>query len=744
VELNCRSFGILMVIISLLVTSSALLFGSLGPLPASPGSAADPLPSLSVEEDTLKTTASSRSNLPVGIKDDASGPLPETISPQDAPDVKGYDSWRTVNPEDVGSAERKECTRPQCKWLSKLISAKLDWTIKPCHDFYSHVCSAKWFGSSEEPFEKVNFRSQNVAMLMHALNAYIKGKTSANPWQRNAATFYKECLNLKADRTLSGLKPRFPMWPLTKLTSDSTLARLSSYCKRYFRVDPLLVSYLSDVGGHLENFTRYVTSPILPRARFQLLYPNAREEDYLALIRSLLPGKDGERIAREILKLEMALGRITSREFVSLADRILRVPHLTTGSTVWDLLLQALTDGRREVRTLDFTYASNLMAVLRDTSSPLDTANFIIYSALLHLSPLLQNMSSLVPLGMDETVRGVPTHVQGCLRLTEKAYERGMRILALMALGAKDWSPEKPKATAMLSLISDLKQSLSKYVGVWYADKQSRKLALRRLRTLKVNLLGATPHDDVVYARDERPHEDTQDILSFLEDSATRDIPKGSFFPGSAFSPEPKYVGETHTLYLPPAFFGLVNNRTDVADPLFLPVIGAPILRAIMAVVDARGAQIFTDKSGTATHWWSAAEDFKSTAKVDCFRNLYSLALKQLLISTSQQVFHEEFVAQGAILEPLHRVFKKRVAQYYPNSLRIGPDFTADMIFFIVYAMGFCEMPGSERYKIMHRVGIPSRILVNGHLGSNERFVRTFGCKRTDEMVPLRPCSYWK
>ncbi|CAN8022815.1 unnamed protein product, partial [Ixodes persulcatus] len=761
VVLNLRSFGILMVIISLLVISSALFFTSFDPIHTS-GLSTDPLPLSLVEEDNLKTERTrnlpvitrddskkaiyetiNNQDAPVVASDDATEAFPETIINQDEPDVNLHQSWRTVNADNTGGSTSKRCTRPQCKWLLKFLNSKLDWTIKPCHDFYSHVCSAKWFGPSEANVDSLDFGSQKVARLMRALDAYIREKTSASPWQRNAATFYKECLNPKRARTLSSLKPQFPMWPLNEIKSASTLGRLSAYCKRFFRVDPLLVSYLEGVGGSLDHFTRFVTSPILPHAKFQLLYPDAREQDYLALIRSVLPDHGSRETAQGIAKLEMALRKITSREFVSLADRLLRVTHMATGDKSWDFLLHVLTYGRTQLRTLDFKYTSNLMEVLRNTSSALDTANFIIFSALLQISPLIQNMTSLIPLGMDETVKGVPLQVQGCLRLTEKAYQRGMRILALMALGLKDWAPERPKAAAMVGLIRGLKESLTKYVKVWFFDKQSRKRALRRLQTLKINLLGATPHDEIVYARAEKPVKDARQIVSILEGSTTRDISKDSFFPGSIFSPSPMYIAETHTLYLPSGFLGLVNNLTEISDPLYLPLIGAPILKAIMAVVDARGAQIFSDGSGITTHWWTPAEDLKYTTKAACFRNLYSLALKELLISTNQEVFVDEFVAQGAILEPLYRVFKNRMAHYYPDGLRMDPEFTADMLYFIVYAMGYCEISGSEKFKIKHRIGIPSRILVNAHFGSNERFVRTFGCKKSDEMVSLKSCSYW-
>ncbi|EEC05679.1 hypothetical protein IscW_ISCW004099 [Ixodes scapularis] len=606
--LNLRSFGILMVIISLLVISSALFFTSFDPI-YTPGLSTDTLPLSLVEEDNLKTERTrnlpvvtrddskkaiyetiNNQDAPVVASDDATEAFPETIINQDEPDVNLHQSWRTVNADNAGGSASNQCTRPQCKWLSKFLNSKLDWTIKPCHDFYSHVCSAKWFGPSEENVDSLDFGSQKVA----------------------------------------------------------------------------------------------------------------RET------------------AQGIAKLEMALRKITSREFVSLADRVFRVTHMATGDKSWDFLLHVLTYGRTQVRTLDFKYTSNLMEVLRNTSSALDAANFIIFSALLQISPLIQNMSSLIPLGMDETVKGVPLQVQGCLRLTEKAYQRGMRILALMALSLKDWSPERPKAAAMVGLIRDLKESLTKYVKVWFSDKQSRKRALRRLQTLKINLLGATPHDEIVYARAEKPVKDARQIVSILEGSTTRDISKDSFFPGSIFSTSPMYIAETHTLYLPSGFLGLVNNLTEISDPLYLPLIGAPILKAIMAVVDARGAQIFSDRSGITTHWWTPAEDLKYATKAACFRNLYSLALKELLISTHQEVFVDEFVAQGAILEPLYRVFKNRMAHYYPDGLRMDPEFTADMLYFIVYAMGYCEISGLEKVKVKHRIGIPSRILVNAHLGNNK------------------------
>ncbi|KAL3210979.1 hypothetical protein MRX96_036743 [Rhipicephalus microplus] len=139
----------------------------------------------------------------------------------------------------------------------------------------------------------------------------------------------------------------------------------------------------------------------------------------------------------------------------------------------------------------------------------------------------------------------------------------------------------------------------------------------------------------------------------------------------------------------------------------------------MLAVIDGRGTQTFLRDSSVSTHWWSPADDSKLTKIRSCYRDL------------------------GALLDPLQRFYKEKVSKYYPDGLRIEPEFTADMLFYIVYTMGMCEPRGSERYKVKHRMGIPARILVNAHLGSSDRFRRAFKCKHSDEMMPLHSCSYW-
>ncbi|KAH7933461.1 hypothetical protein HPB49_012896 [Dermacentor silvarum] len=681
---------------------------------------------------------------------------------QDAPDstfVNNYDSWREIADEGNGERRRRsECGRPQCRWLSRYLTSKLDWTIKPCHDFYSHVCSAKWFTPSPQQQaaaaaesergdqqDSLDFRTQAVARLMNEVAAYLKKKVSTMPWERNAAAFFTDCLKPKTPRTLSSIRPRFPIWPLEKITSVSTLPKLVAYVARFFRATPLLKTYVGDLRSTLRNDTLYVDSPVLPLARFQYLHPTAKEEDYRKVLRAALQGRRAGGLPQAIVKLELALARIVSRDFVTLADRAVETENLLTGDKFWDPLVMALVGNRREIRVLDHKYLMNLMSVLRNATSALDVANLIIYSTLTQIAPLIQNMSFLTPLGLEQTVTGVPMQVQGCLSLTEKAYRHGMRILALKALGVTEWSPEKPKARVIENMIADLKKGLKKYVRFWFTETDSRRDALKRLRTLKVDLLGATPHDELTYARSEKYFNKPRQVASLLEEVPGRDPGYGGdFFPGSVFSTEPEYVAETHTLYLPPAMFGLINKMQEFDDPLLIvPLIGAPILKAMLAVIDGRGTQTFIRDSTVSTHWWSPTDDSKLVKIRSCYRDLYALSLKDMLINSNQQAFFEEFIAQGALLDPLHRFYKEKVSKYHSDGLRIEPEFTADMLFYIVYTMGMCEPRGAERYKVKHRMGIPARILVNAHLGSSERFRRAFKCKHSDEMMPLHSCSYW-
>ncbi|KAH8032032.1 hypothetical protein HPB51_022780 [Rhipicephalus microplus] len=292
---------------------------------------------------------------------------------QDAPDsafVNNYDSWKEI--ADDGSGERRrrnECGKPQCRWLSRYLTSKLDWTIKPCHDFYSHVCSAKWFASStQETTESerdrqgsLDFRTQAVARLMNELTAYLRNKASAMPWERNAAAFFSDCVNPKNPRTLSSIRPRFPIWPLEKITSVSTLPKLVAYVAKFFRSTPLLKAYVGELRSTLRNDTLYVDSPVLPLARFQYLYPTAKEEDYKKVIRAALQGRRAGALPQAIVKLELALARIVSRDFVTLADRTVETENLRTGDEFWDPLMMALVGNRREVHALDHKYLMNLI-----------------------------------------------------------------------------------------------------------------------------------------------------------------------------------------------------------------------------------------------------------------------------------------------------------------------------------------------------------------------------------------------
>ncbi|XP_064488534.1 endothelin-converting enzyme-like 1 [Ornithodoros turicata] len=663
---------------------------------------------------------------------------------QNAPSVNSFENWREVDPDDVGTTDRKDCKRPMCKWISRYISSKLDWTIKPCHDFYSHVCSSKWFASDN--VEEMDFPSQSLARFMKHLKHYIIHKATGNAWEKNAASLFKGCL--QGDRTLTHIRPRFPIWPLKRLSGIQTLAKLQAYCLRFYKSQPLLETFIAPSGtrwkgGERSNFALFADSPTLPVSRFQLLYPSAAEDDYKRLIRSLIEDKDGDRIAQGIIKLEKALVKVISKEYVSLSHRAVNVLDLIQDDDDWQVLLKTALSNQKDIRTLDRNYLFKLRHVLKNASSTLDVANYMVYYTLVQLSPLIRNLTFLIPLGMGKTIRGVSVSTQGCLRLTEKAYEHGMRILGMMALGAQDWTHEKPKEVAVRGIVSDLKRILAKHAEEWFTTPGTRKEAIKKLKALKVVILGAAPLDAITYARGEKVV-GSKDVVSLLQGGPARDSVRFGFFPGSVFDTTPRYLPEVNTVYLPHAMFGTFNNVSNPADPLFLPLIGASMLEAMMSAMDSRGAERIIGPSGISANWWDIEEETKANRKKECFKNLYGHRLKELLISSSRQVFMEKFLARGALLEPLYQAYHNRVTQHYPDGLHIDPGLSADMLFYVIYAMGLCEQPGSEKYKIKHKAGIPARILVNAHVGSSERFRRAFHCKTDDDMVPVKPCSYWK
>ncbi|KAH9380595.1 hypothetical protein HPB48_020375 [Haemaphysalis longicornis] len=554
----------------------------------------------------------------------------------------------------------------------------------------------------------MDFQTQSVARLMNELSLYLQKKASTLPWERNAAAFFTDCLMPKTPRTLSSIRPRFPIWPLEKITSLSTLPKLIAYVDKFFRSTPLLKTYVGQMRSSYSNDTLYVDSPVLPLASyqqrigvstaprsgkiisivllswFQLLHPKAKEEDYKKLLRSTLQGHGVNNVPQAVVKLELALSRIISRDFVTLADRAVDTQNLLSGDMFWDPVLMALVGNRREVRALDHKYLMNLMSVLKNATSPLTVANLIIFSTLTQSRHLYTNMSSLTPLGLEQTVP---------------------------RCALADWSPEKLKAGVIQKLVAELKKVLKKYVRTWFTESESKRDALRRLKKLRVNLLGATPHDELTYARDEKSFSNARHLVSLLEESPARNS-TDYFFPGSVFSPAPKYVAETHTLYLPPAMFGLVNKLQQFDDPLLLlPLIGAPISRRCSRSSTPEGRR----RSSRAPSWPPTGGRPLTTPSSRGSRPATGTCTRSLAQGRAHQqqpagLLRRVRGAGCALLDPLHKLFKEKVAEYHPDGLRIEPEFTADMLFTSSTSWACAKPPGAERYKVKHRMGIPSRI----------------------------------
>lgn len=88
-------------------------------------------------------------------------------------------------------------------------------------------------------------------------------------------------------------------------------------------------------------------------------------------------------------------------------------------------------------------------------------------STLVHLWALLQSMTNLIPLGMEDIVKNTPVQVLGCLKVTEQTHRLGLSLLGLKTFGVNEWYREKTRSTYIIKIENDLKRSVAKYTKVW-------------------------------------------------------------------------------------------------------------------------------------------------------------------------------------------------------------------------------------------------------------------------------------
>ncbi|KAG0427392.1 hypothetical protein HPB47_025548 [Ixodes persulcatus] len=649
------------------------------------------------------------------------------------------------------------CKEPECLWYTHHMETKIDTNVEPCDDFYSHVCSAKWFSRHLNP----TFEMESLEKLMSSLNLNLRmGRHSVLRWIRNSASLYDACRSSNGSKAVrdkllvrlrkpSTTKPPEVVFRMVLQEMMPQLQRLQSEYLEGVKMHPLANVYMAPSSG-ANGYVPCVDSPQILLKRFFLRHPERTEGDYRRLVENALTDVDDPvLVASKIVHIERRLCNIVSGTSPWTAEWILtpaRMAHLGNATIRWlTQLFPASFESRLNVRILDKKYVSQLLDILKHLCTPEDVADYFYFRALVEYSPFL-NISTLIPLSYDRHVSEVPPRVQGCLHMVENMYKHGMRILSTEALGGNLGVWRIPFEYEIATLFEDLKLALLHAARKWFSS-ETVDSALRKLRTMKLVYLGAKASSPSSYAQDTPEFLNLRDFKLLVKDAVSREFNQtnNSDFVNraSVFSTSVDYNRDTNSLYVPHALVTLPVLMSETLHPIFLAIIGAKMMLGMMAAIDARGSVLSSD-NGEYKSWWSSYDRMTFKNKSACFKQQLDTAVKNISSEGNGRDFLNQFIAENAIVEHVYNIYRKNVLRRYPDGLGQKDDMLKkDKVFFYAYAMGHCERPGIEKVQLKYKHALPARLRVNSALANYARFQKAFRCRPGEKMAPSNRCSYW-
>ncbi|CAN7985410.1 unnamed protein product [Ixodes hexagonus] len=678
------------------------------------------------------------------------------VDPRAAPSTETDFSGKRQESLDNDSVEG--CKETECLWYAHHMKSKLDTNVNPCDDFYSHVCSAKWFTRHLKP----TFEMEGMERLMSSLDLNLRmGRHSPIRWIRNAAFLYDACrasngskavrdtLVVRLQKSSTTGPPRV-VFRLGLQEMMPQIQWLESEYLKSAKVHPLANVYMAP-SGRANRYVPCVDSPQLLLKRFFLRYPERTEGDYQRLIESSLTDVDDPAlVASKIVHIEKRLCNIVSGRSPRMAEWTLtpsRMAQMGNATLRWLAhLFPASFQGKLNVRILDKDYVSQLLDILKHICTPEDVADYFHFRTLVEYAPFL-NISALIPLSYETHVGEVPLRIQGCLHMVENMYKHGMRILSTEALGGNLGVWRMPFEHEIGTLFENIKRVLLHAARKWFNSDTVDK-ALLKLRSMTLVYLTDNTSSASSYAQDTPEFRSLSDFTLLVRDTVKRDFNETNnvdfMHRASVFSTSVEYNRDTNSLYVPHAVVTLPVLMSETLHPIFVPIIGAKLMLGMMAAIDSRGSESPSGNDEYKT-WWNDLDRMTFQNKSACFKRQLDGAVRNITSKGSHRGFLDQFIAENAIIELVHDIYKTSVLRRYPDGLGQRDDMLKkDKVFFYAYAMGHCEKPGIEKVQLQYRHALPARLRVNSALANYVGFQKTFQCKPGKKMAPVNRCSYWR
>ncbi|XP_064470360.1 neprilysin-2-like [Ornithodoros turicata] len=671
------------------------------------------------------------------------------------------------------------CTSDTCRWEGQYLDRNLNYSVDPCSDFYSHVCSSNWYQDNSTAAAYV---SQAAGAVLRGLWEYLSrnsANASSTSFLNQAAYVARGCVEgRQKDKKWARLLTIFsdlgiPKWPYHSDVPDVDPHDVAKVADKMLGTSTFVTLMLRQRTWDKE-LQLHVDSPPIFLRRFEALGPVAglrtyRDFVYKVLwLRKKVP-RNARGLASDIVRLEemMSEAAAPSARSVPVVHisrplgefKILRnwnwlryFSHFVEGAPSIDL---------RDIVILDRNYIDQLAVILAEANRR-TLINYIGYRVLIYMSPLLPARKAEFVLSVSHPVlvtNGVSARLVSCMFMLERLYPFGVRVLTWEAIN-KTFSSNLDSLADDFKMVQDDARSEMKTAALsatWLKKNESR-MAVAKIERMRIEILPMKEERTLPPASFSHipPRQGSllmtyYNLVRFMRTKYwTSGDPTYFQEPmtqtGSVFQPGFSYDPQRNVLTLSPATVIFAANISNRLQATSIPFLLTPLVRGMFSTLDPRGSIVGAD--GAVRKLLSPPSQSMFLSLSSCIQGTFiKSGRKYIKNALEESLFLYENVADIAVLHPLYNIFLRLVHKDDALSLVPLPSPVNMMkAFFINYASTFCEPVRSEVYvkkQLRYKTSVPGKLRVNGPLKKFRTFGKVFDCVLGARMNSKRSCPFW-